>query len=270
MNPWGFAACGAATLALLVATLTAVYWLTVALAVAGIGMAFWGTCTTSAERWPRGRVSLFSSGGLNALILLLALFVPGVLNGWWSIDVAPPKRDRNALVVVPRDNPLDEGKPLESEWTNAETEAVRQDDVLIRLESVRVSRLPKKPGLYFLVHFRLSAVGSGETIRFEGYAAGGDGPRLTDDFGKSYAFVEQRKRKETPGPRGRRGTLVFEEAPPEPVDVVPDRSLDLVLVFDGVPAQFVPVKLELPASAWGREGLCRFRINGPLEARRLK
>jgi hypothetical protein len=271
VNPWGLAAGGAATLALLVATLMAVYWLTLALAVVGAGLAVWGARQAPEERWTQERVWFYGSGALNGLILLLTLFLPGVLNSWWSIDVAPPKRDPNALVVVPRNEPLEEGRPLEAEPANAETEGIRQDDVFVRLESVKVGRLASKgPGAYFLVHFRLTGVGSGEAIKFEGFAADNNRPVLVDDAGRSFGFVAQEKRKEIPGPRGMRGTLVFEEAPAEPVDLVPPRALDLVLVFDSAPAQFGPVRLELPASAWGRQGVCKFRITGPFDARNLK
>jgi hypothetical protein len=271
VNVWALAGCVATALALLIATLTGVYWLSLVLSIAGVALVLWGVLNGLEIRRSVDRVWFYAAGSAAGLVLFLILFLPGVLNGWWSIDVAPPKRDPHALVVVPRDEPLEDGKPLSGDGANAETEGIRQDDVFVRLESIKIGRVPKRgPGSYFLVHFRLTGVGSGETIKFEGFSAEAHRPVLTGDGGKSYAFVEQQKRKVVPGPLGKEGKLVFEESPAQATDVVPPGLLDLVLVFDSAPPRFESVNLELPASAWGRSGVCRFRIAGPFDARVLK
>ena len=48
--------------------------------------------------------------------------------------------------------------------------------------------------------------------------------------------------------------------------VRPAKYVDVLLVFDYPLPQLEAVKLQVPSSAWGRTGICRFRINGAFEA----
>jgi putative heme-binding domain-containing protein len=224
----------------LAASLAGVRWLTLASSVLGVAVACVGLWVCGRQ----GRVSVVLGGGLCAAILLVTVLAPGVLNPFWAMDSRPAPVDPNLLVVVSRERAREEGRPLaEDEWVDAETEGIRQDDLLVSLESVKGGRLLERGGTSFLlVHFHLDQFQPGRTIAFERFAPGKNEPILTDDSGRSYAFVVDRVRK-----------------PPTKFDVL--LKVDHLLVFELPPSQVRELKLELPAAAWGREGVCRFRIS---------
>jgi hypothetical protein len=254
INPWGAAAFGLATLALLQATLVGFRFLTVLLALAGSVLVGLGIRATGEDRKTRDQVWFYISGVLNGAILILALFLPGVLNSWWALDRPAPSKDPNKLVLVPRDKTQEEGQPLGADdWADASTEAIRQDDVLVRVESVKVGPVADKgTDSRLLVHLRLANVGQGKPIPFEGFG-GKHEPKLTDESGGSFAFQEQRLRKPA------RGAPVFEASGPRTVEVQPMVPQDVLLIFEA-PPKTEGLRLEIPSSAWGRKGVCKLRI----------
>ena len=261
LSPWGVAAFGCAVLALLVASLVGIRLLTIALALLGVGMVPLGLRATSEDRRTRDRVWLGVGGSLSGLVLLLALFAPGILNSWWALDTAVPGGDPDMQTLIPRDQPQGEGRPLAAdEWANAAMEAIRQDDAVVRLQSVKVGPLPgRDTGSYVLVHFRLANVRHDRTIDLEGFG-GKHVPVLKDDAGGSCPFREQWLRRQVKGPP------IFDPTVPEGVEVQPARWRDLLLVFDAPAPGVEAFRLELPASAWGRKGVYRFHIPNLFDA----
>jgi putative heme-binding domain-containing protein len=239
LSPWPLFSFAVAALAVLAASLGGVRWLT--LASAGLGIA-----TACAGLWVcrlRGRLSLLLGGGLCTAILLLAVLAPGVLNPFWAMDSRPAQADPNRLEMVSLDRAREDGRPLaEGDWADADTEGFRQDDLFIHLESVKAGRLLERGGASFLlVHFHLVQFQPGRTVEFERFAPGKNEPVLTDDTGRPYSFVVDRVKK-----------------PPTKFDVL--LKVDHLLVFELPPSQVRELKLEVPAAAWGRQGVCRFRI----------
>ena len=275
IGPWGVFSFAVAALALLSASLIGVRTLTVMIAALGLAIFLLGLQAT----WQRGRtkdgVWLVLGGGVNVVVLALTLFAPGVLNNHWALDFAVPIRDPNKQEVVGRHNPLGPRKPLASDaWATAPDEWILQDDALIRLESVEVAPMVRYPEMirigtsadkgkgapFLLVYFRLGVFGHVRPITFEGF---NDKHKLnlTDDAGRHYRLVELL-------PRIIRGgaPAVFDPQAMTVQTIAAPRYKDYLLVFEAPPEGVETFKLELPASAWGRKGICKFRISRFFEA----
>ncbi|HMF19557.1 MAG TPA: hypothetical protein VKE98_20285 [Gemmataceae bacterium] len=263
LNPWGLAAFMLAVSALLLASLVGLRILTITLSALGLATAGLGLWTKN-EGQTKGRLSLALGGSINAVLLLLVLFVPGVVNSRWAIDFSMPASDPNKLVVVPRGEPRHEGRPIsEKEWADAAKEAIRQEDVFIRVESVQIDRLADKgENKYLQIHLRLGHSGHGKSIAVSGFSRDQNPPALTDDSGRQLAFVEQRLRKNLRG----RGPLVFDISGPQARELTATGYLDVLLVFEAPAAKMAFLNLEMPTSAWGRMGVCRFRCPGSFSA----
>jgi hypothetical protein len=259
LSPWSLAAFGFGVVALLLASLLGVRILTIGLSGGGIVMAVLGFWTNLQKGPARDRVTLALGGTISGGVLILALFVPGVINSRWARDFSVPAGDPNKLVQVPRDQPRLEGKPLSpDDWVDAVQDAIRQDDVFIRLESVQIDQLADKgENKYLQVHLRLGNSGHERTIVVTGFSPDKDQPVLTDESGKPYPFLEQRLRKR---PRGGRGPLVFDLTGPQEKEVAATGYLDVLLVFEAPAATVAALNLEVPAAAWGRTGVCKFRF----------
>jgi hypothetical protein len=267
MNPYGAAAAALAAIALVAAAVLAKKLLTIGLLAAGLALAMRGVWATRGNRKTSDVVSLTVGLGLCGLGLVLMLIAPALLNPFWAMDVALPRADPDKQVQVDHDNPREQGKPLSADdWTDA-LHAIRQDDLVLRVEGVKTGPLPDRDGQSCLqIHLRLANVGSERYIPFEGFAPDKHAPSLTDEGGHSYRFLEERRRKRSRGPKGRPRELVFEARSAEVVHLVPNRGQDRLLIFAGSPGK--ALKLELPAAAWGRRGVCKFRIAASFPADR--
>jgi hypothetical protein len=261
ISPWGVASLCCAALALITSTALGIRWLTLLVAAVGIIVVVVGVYSTGESRDTKDRVWLSVGGGLNGLVLCVALFVPGLLNSWWWIDTSAPTNDPNHQVVVPYDDPLAPGRqPVDDEWADAASEAVRQNDALVRLQSVKIGPLKGRGSRkYLLVHFRLANCGREQIIKFDGFVNNAHRLVLTSESGQAYPLLEQRKRKPTKAP------AVFEESSESAFELLPTMPQDLLLVFEAPPSSFEPLRLEVPSSAWGRNGVCRLRIAAPFE-----
>ncbi len=277
-NYWGLASLACAAVGVLQAFALRMYaprWLTTWLAILGLLCVAGGLWTLRKKIQNNDRVWFTIGGCLNVLVLLIMLLAPGVLNYWWDLDKPVAKTDPNHLMKAPYDRPR-ESKPLEGdEWLDAHAQAYVQDDAYIRIESVKVDVLPDKGSAkYVQIHLRLANFRSGSLIMFEGFPEGKHTPVLTDEAGRTYQFVEQRERE-----RNRTGILKFlpiEEAKvfelaPSSAGATSKRysSQDLLLIFSPGAADPLdsPLQLELPCSAWGRQGTCKFRISALYKSR---
>lgn len=253
--PWGALAFALAVLALFVASLTLQRSLTITLAGLGVIAAALGLTGWSTRR---DRPWLIVGGCLGGAVVLLGSFYPWVLNNYWALDVPVNEPDPHPLVVTPRTDVRATGRPLTPDtWADADTEAIRQDDLLIWLHSVVAGRLPEKPTKpYLLVNFKMSQLRTDRDITVSPLT-GNQSPVLTDATGATWTLVEQRPRRYTITPFDTflliDQILVFE---------LPPAVLQLPAAKDDVEDSELPadLKLEVPASAWGRNGVCRFHI----------
>jgi len=263
VNPYGAGAAVLVGLAFFFAAVLAQKFITIGLLAVGMMLTVLGVRATRENRTTSDIAWLVTGGGLCGLGLLLTLVAPALLNPFWAIDLSIPKADPDSQVRVPRGDPRGQGRPVSThDWTDVTTEVIRQNDVVVRVESVKAGPLPGKGDRsYVKIHLRLANVGYERYIPFDGFAREKHAPVLTDDSGRTYAFREQRWRNHAPGPKGRAAAEpVFEAAPERLVYVTPNRNVDRLLVFEGSPGK--ALKLELPAAAWGRRGTFKFRIPG--------
>jgi hypothetical protein len=143
----------------------------------------------------------------------------------------------------------------EEDWVDAVREAIRQADVFIRVESIQIDHLADKgENKYLLVYLRLANSGHERTIAVAGFSRETHQPVLTDGSGRHYAFLEERLRK-----RRGRGPIVFDVVGPQAREMPATGFLDQLLVFAAPQGKAEALNLELPASAWGRTGVCKFR-----------
>ncbi|HEV3385251.1 MAG TPA: family 16 glycoside hydrolase [Gemmata sp.] len=239
----GLATLAMAALAVVLAVLVGVRWLTILFAAVGLVL-------VSAGIWKnrkRAQLSIVGTlilgGTLCAAIVALSLFLPGVLNSFWAMDGQLTETETDRLVVVPREQPRDDGRPLaENDWVDSASEGIRQDDLFVHVESAKIGQLPERgPAHFLLVHYHIVQFRPGRDTRFERYLPGQVTPTLTDESGQVIQFVAERVKK-----------------PPSKFDVL--LKVDHLLIFEQPPPGIRELKLELPASAWGRAGTCRFRI----------
>jgi putative heme-binding domain-containing protein len=260
--PWGALAFALAVLALWAASLTLQRSLAIALAGLGVLAALLGLPGLSSRR---DRRWLVIGGFLAAAVVLLGSFAPWVLNSHWALDLPVPETDPHTLVVTTRADARSRGRPLTDDTAaDADTEAIRQDDLLIWVHSVVAGRLPDKPAKpYLLVNFKMSQLRTDRDIAVSALT-GDQSPVLTDAAGTTWALVEQRPRRANITPFDSYvlidQILIF-ELPPAVLQLPAAQAEDSVLPAD--------LKLEVPASAWGRKGVCRFRIARMVDERDL-
>jgi putative heme-binding domain-containing protein len=242
--PWGPIAASLAAAGAVVASLVGARWPTLTLAALGLVAAVLGAVVTGRTRSRRDLAWLALGAVLNVGVLGLVLLAPGLLNPVWAIDAAMPPHDADRMVRVAVGDRMGAGQPLgEGDWVDAATEAIRQDDLLITVKAVKSADLVGKgESARLTVYLSLYQVLTGRTISFLGFAKDQHPPTLTDGAGRSYTFV---------GHQPERFSAAF--------DLVPLR-VDHMLVFELPPPGAEPLRLTVPASAWGQQGVCRFQL----------
>ncbi len=246
---WGLTAIALAALGLLCASVLHVRSATIALGALGLALVLPGLLACRRESQASHWVWLLLGGGFSAVVLALALFHPGLLHHSWIKDEYVVQEDPNQQILVPVDTPFDPGRPLAGdEWVDAAREGIRQEDLFVRLETAKIGHLPDKgPASYLLVQFRLSQIRPDKKASFQGFAPDKHVPVLTDAGGAAYKFLFLRARKPFPSK----------------FDVT--LNIDHWLVYElpvGTSAapKIESLKLEVPAAAWGRQGVCRFLV----------
>jgi len=259
--PLWFNPCGATALCLVASglyTIPLVGIRSLVLATSGSGLALvvLGYVMTAGKRQREDQVWLSCAGLLNSIVLLLVLFDPGLLNPVWAMDVAVPTPDPNRMVVVDRDRPMDAGRLVAAEvWADAVSEAVVQHDVLLRIDEVKIGPLRDKGATAFLqIQYRIGNRNHGYRLEFDEFSANRP-PVLTDEQGRGYKFVDHWTRKMGVGP-----PMYFEPLPPRTVLIPNTGHANYLLLFEAPRVPMPPMKLVLSATAWGRQGECRFRI----------
>jgi hypothetical protein len=255
INPLGAVGLILATFGLLSATLLGNRGLTYTMLGLGITAVILGFALAAVFRKTGNLGWLVIGGMVNAAVLSVVLFAPGLLNRYWAMDAAPPQPDLHQMTAFSGE-PDDIGRVLAPADVVDATNSIAQDGVSLRIVAAATGEVAGKGTKRFLlVWIRVSCIGYQRPITFEGFGSDKHRPTLKGAAGESYAFVEQRARK-LPA-----GGVVFLTAAPHPVDIQPTRCLDFQLVFEAPPADFSPLTLQLPASAWGRNGVCKYRID---------
>lgn len=245
ISPWSLAAFFLAVVGLLGASLIGEWLLTVSLAGLGIAVVLLAIATTRGRRSLQDWGWLAFSGLLNAALLGVTLFNPGILSDRWVITHPVVQRDANQFVRVSREHPMEPGNPLaDGEWVDADTEGIRQDDIYARVEAATIDSLPEKGSASFLlISVSVSQTGfEPTTAKFHGFVTDKGAPVLTDAAGQPIRLLGQRPRK------------------PARTAFDLDFQFDYWLIFELPTGAIESLKLELPASAWGRPGTCRFHI----------
>ena len=193
--------------------------------------------------------------GLNALVLLVALVLPG----WLGLDSwrpAPVNKEAQIVQAFGPDGlsvPKDDWVPADRAW--------QLDDVRVRVHQVAVGPVelvgPKgkrawSKKQYLQVRVRVTNAGVARMIDFRGWdpvpPKGTDGPKLTDADGQALVPAAF-----DPGWQPTAGR-------PDPVPLPPARGADQTFFFEAPAGQPGRLRFELPGAAIGLEQPARFQI----------
>lgn len=242
VNVWGLAALALAAVGWAVAGLGLARWPAIVLALAGLGVVATGVLVLPPRAGRRGWLGLGSGACL--LLLALASWKPSWLNPRWAIDVAVPGTNPQQFLLIGRDD-KEVIKVLGPEERANAAQAIRQGDVVIEIDSVRVMPPSWKktssghlPAVKLCIALHISNVGYLHRVPCQ-MAGEGKEPVVVDDSGRAYSLSPSTE---------------------EPRTLLPGQALDVVLVFDPPPAGVAHLDLDLPAAALGSAGTFRFRI----------
>jgi hypothetical protein len=247
VNAGGAIALFLASLGLLGAAFTLPRLATVALAGLGVLVGLAGAVAARAQWQLKDTVWLCLGAGGNGVLLILALFLPGWLNARWGMDFAVPEPDLNKQIMISRDNQSEVKEVTGGERVNAESNAIRQGDMLIRVESAAIDRVQGVDQPLLLISLTIASVGHLHTVTYNGQARGGQGAVVRDSRGKE---LPRRDLGAQAKKAGQAGTVV----------VLPTHEVKDVLAVEAPWSGTAYVELDLPASAWGRTGVCQFTL----------
>lgn len=234
-------------LAMLLAAFALPRGLTIGLAALGLLIGLAGAVMPRSQWHLKDGIWLLLGGGGSGLILLAALVRPGWLNERWGMDFTVPEPDRNTQMMVSRDNPA-EGKELHGEdRVDARTHAIRQGDLLIRIDSAAIERSPVKGAPVLLINLTLANAGQLHDVTYHGQASGDHPAQVRDSRGKELS------RRDLGGQAKKMGQV-------GKVVILPNHEIKDVLAVETPWSGTSAVEVDLPSAAWGREGVCRFTL----------
>jgi hypothetical protein len=262
LDPFGLAALLSDGAALLGAGVTSLCGFVVPLAIVGLLLGLVGSFRALGQGSFR---LLFAAAGVlvGGLVLFTALLLPSLLGPVYLTSRAREAQDPRAIQVIPLSGNRGNSGPRDPEWVDASQAALQQGRLYVQVLSVSVRAVKPKsdptrklPPVEYLF-LRLRTQQAEEASAFGTVRTQALGPRsekarptLRDSTGKVCQLrdVQEMAVAET----DRRSSVfpvVFEE---------------VVFVFDAPPANLASLRLELPAEAWGGEGVFRFTILGPM------
>lgn len=221
------------------------------LSVAGLGLlvGLAGAVIPRDEWKSKDAIWLALGGGGCGLLLLVGLFWPGWLSDRWAMEFVVPEPDYNKPFMVPRAGNA-EGKELRSEdRVDAATHAIRQGDLLIRIESAEVKRLTKNDPPVLLIALHIENIGQLHIVTYHGQGGGEQRAVVRDSRGKEL------QRRDLGAQAQKLGQINYSAS------LLPNHheTKDLLAVeapWNGT----AHVEVDLPSAAWEREGVCKFTI----------
>ncbi|HET6575971.1 MAG TPA: hypothetical protein VFG68_20390 [Fimbriiglobus sp.] len=263
VHPAGLAACLFAGAGLVCAAFSQTAVLTWPLGAAGLLVGLVGVLLTLGGR---PALLLFPAAGaiVSGGVLLAALAAPGLLGPRYEASRQRSAYDPEAVQVVPLSLDPAGAQNLEADgWVDASRAAIQQGTVRVQVTGAAVGPvrlLAPRPKVtkerHLTISLRVQHLGDGGPIEYEhwGLPAVRKAPPPT---------LEAAGRKLAP----------VELAPDQPVgrtDMVrlfPGKAVEDVLVFPAV-AVLGSLRLELPAAAWGGQGVFRFSIPASMVSHR--
>lgn len=244
INLWGFAGFFLTSMALFFATSGLLRSLSIPLAIAGLVI-----CLAGVPFTPRKKARDFAWFGLTSVLnlafLLVAFVWPHHLNRFWGMDQSVKSVDPAMQFLASRNNQVQRGRDLDGQaWVEADKHAVRQGDIHVRVEDVKIELDQSKEmptPKHTSITVRVSNMGQLHRFTYRSPVLAGQPPILRDNRGKAYmlrsAGANQSVRTLKPLAH------VLDQWNCEPVDVHVEH-----------------LDLEVPASAWASKGSCKFRI----------
>jgi hypothetical protein len=244
INPWGFACFFLTSAALFFATSGLLRALAVPLAGVGLLACLAGLLLTPRKK-PKDVAWLAGSAALAAIFLLVAIAWPHWLNRFWGMDQAVSTVDPATQFLASRNNQVPRGRQVDAQaWVEADKHAVRQGDLHIRVEEVKIEldltkETPTARSTLFTL--RVSNLGQLHRYTYRSPVRTGPAPTLRDNRGKTYTL---RSAGDSPANRSLK-----------PLASVHDRW-----ACEPIDAGVEHLELEISASAWLGKGSCKFRI----------
>jgi hypothetical protein len=238
------------------ASVSALQWFALLLPAAGLAVGVYRTLVQPPERL-RDVIVLRAGTIISAGTVVCVLFWPNFL-GMESLFAgrSVPEPERNRQVFQPRTDRAgveDTPQPVAArQWVDAERYEIDHGVVRLRVVRVIVKDLPpakgKKSQQTLLVTVDLAHVGTHTAVTLHGWTKNAM-PQLTDAGGQAYMF------------QGATG-----EPAVRPISLRPLVPIRETLTFEAPPIIREPLRLELPAAAFGGEGAIRYEIPRRLES----
>jgi hypothetical protein len=247
INVWGVLAFTLAAAAMLFAAFSLPRYLALSLAGLGVLLGLVGAVVPRDEWKLKDAVWLALGGGFCASLLLLGFTHPEWFNNRWGRDFEVQGPDENAKYEVSLDNETEIKELKGNEPVDASKHAIRQGVLLIRLEKAEVKRIGKSGTTVLLVTLHLENVGQRYIVDYRGQGGGELEIIARDSLGKTLQRRELGSEAEKLGQI--RGAVIL------PTHSVKDR-IAVEAPWPGT----AHVEIDIPSSAWGREGVCQFTI----------
>jgi hypothetical protein len=190
--------------------------------------------------------------GVNAVVLLLALLLPG----WLGITSWRPVKELDDSGMV-RAVGLTDGVASPADWVDVSKSAWQRDDVRVSVTGSSVGQIELvgqkdkrrwTKEKFLQVRLKVENVGVARAIDFRGWSAGPQGPRLIPATGEPV------------------GIKTWEDgwaahAKPAAATLFPGRGTEQTLIFPYPPTGSGPLRLELPAAAFGGTESVRLQLS---------
>ncbi len=261
IGEWGLVAllvAGVSVLAICLAALAPwsafLRYLAISFAALGLltcGCGFW---LSAGDRRLNDLVGLGLGASISVIVLLAALLRSSPSNRQEVLRQLLEEADPGRFLLVTADNRQMIKDLGRSEWADAEKEALRQDEVHIRILWAKIDSPPLKktapPATLpkcLLIMVQIANIARPQSIEYQGLANASLAPVLTNHrnhyctlckFPPDVGVVDLVERTATPTGQRVQELLIFE---------TPDHGVDFL-------------KLQIPATGWGGRGACRFRI----------
>lgn len=247
INPWGVFAFALAGLVMLLAAFALPRWLVLSCAGLGLLLGLIGLAVRPDE-WKFKDVAWLALGGGSCTLLLLAgLSRPGWLSDRWAIDFVVPELDGNKQLMVSRDNDKEIKELHGDERVDAATHAIRQGDLLLRVESAVLTRVTGNDPPILLITLHIGNVSPVHMLTYHGQAGGSQSVVVRDSRGKELSRRELGAENKKLGQLGN-------------ATVLPLHDVKDLLAVEAPWSGTAHVEVDLPSAAWGREGVCKFTI----------